>query len=98
MSALLNCRSQANVLPATDQERLPCRSPSLTPGSSAASRATSSMVTTVDTVVDVALTQDAILLIVQLAPRLRHPAGDGRLRVQAAGGTVAPAVPVTLML
>src|SRR5436190_1067412 len=44
MSALLNGRSQAKALPRTYQVRLPCRSPSVTSGSSAAIRATSSSV------------------------------------------------------
>jgi hypothetical protein len=50
MSALLNGRSHANALPATNQGRLPCRSPSLTSGSSQASRVTSSRVATLSTV------------------------------------------------
>ena len=45
-SALLNGRSQANALPATNQVRVPCRSPSVTSGSSATSSATSSGVGT----------------------------------------------------
>src|SRR5690348_13626240 len=44
MSALLNGRSQAKALPRTYQVRLPCRSPSVTSGSSEAIRATSSSV------------------------------------------------------
>src|SRR4029078_2172985 len=51
MSALLKVRSQAKPLPATDQLRLPSRSPSTTSGSSAAILATSSRVTTSSTVV-----------------------------------------------
>src|SRR5215467_5538918 len=45
-SALLNGRSHANALPATDQVRPPCRSPSVASGSSAATAATSSKVAT----------------------------------------------------
>src|SRR5882757_10827687 len=45
MSALLNGRSQAKALPATDHVRFPCRSPAVTSGSADASAATSSSVT-----------------------------------------------------
>src|SRR5690349_579375 len=44
MSALLNGRSHVNALPATNQVRLPCRSPTVTSGRSAAIRAASSTV------------------------------------------------------
>src|SRR5689334_19701374 len=44
MSALLNGRSHANALPATNQVRLPCRSPTVTSGRSVAIRAASSTV------------------------------------------------------
>src|SRR5690242_9735052 len=44
MSALLNGRSHANALPATNQVWLPCRSPTVTSGRSVAIRAASSTV------------------------------------------------------
>src|SRR5580700_7889665 len=44
MSALLNGRSHANALPATNQVRFPCRSPTVTSGRPAAIRAASSTV------------------------------------------------------
>ena len=47
-SALLNGRSQANALPATNQVRRPWRSPSVTSGSSRAIRAASSTVAMVN--------------------------------------------------
>ena len=44
MSAFEYGRSQANVLPATDQDRFPCRSCSVTSGNASASLAASSIV------------------------------------------------------
>src|SRR5215470_11849726 len=104
-SALLNGRSHANALPATDQVRPPCRSPSVASGSSAATAATSSKVATF---VRYCLECPAIGRWIRerrsgqsLARRRREPAwlaGDRRQRRQGQPGRREPSSPCCRVL